>query len=141
LAPTRKILGVEDPYLQSSAAPNYFADAWEAWLNLNGERGRTPDLGFALVVNSALARSQDQLHIHMGCLAPSARSALDAAVPRLAIGRMVADRASCSAPAFLGLPDRNGGFGTEGGPLPSEQRSSQRGGKRAYDGGPGKDRS
>jgi CDP-diacylglycerol pyrophosphatase len=86
LAPTRKIVGVEDPYLQSSAAPNYFADAWEAWLNLNGERGRSPDLGFALVVNSALARSQDQLHIHMGCLAPSARSALDAAAPRLAIG-------------------------------------------------------
>jgi hypothetical protein len=89
LAPTRKIVGVEDPYLQSSAAPNYFADAWEAWLNLNGERGRTPDLGFALVVNSALARSQDQLHIHMGCLAPSARSALDAARPgsRSAKGR------------------------------------------------------
>jgi hypothetical protein len=89
LAPTRKIVGVEDPYLQSSAAPNYFADAWEAWLNLNGERGRTPDLGFALVVNSALARSQDQLHIHMGCLAPSARSALDAARPgsRSANGR------------------------------------------------------
>jgi CDP-diacylglycerol pyrophosphatase len=39
LAPTRKIVGVEDPFLQSSAAPNYFADAWEAWLNLNGERG------------------------------------------------------------------------------------------------------
>ena len=86
LAPARKIVGVEDPFLQSSAAPNYFADAWEAWSNLNGERGQPPDRRFALVVNSAVTRSQDQLHIHMGCLTPSARSALDAAAPRLAVG-------------------------------------------------------
>ena len=87
LAPTRKIIGVEDPFLQSSAAPNYFADAWEAWPGLNGGRGGSPDRRLGLVVNSAVARSQDQLHIHMGCLAPSARSALDAAAPRLAIGK------------------------------------------------------
>jgi CDP-diacylglycerol pyrophosphatase len=86
LAPTRKIVGVEDPFLQSGAAPNYFADAWEAWSNLNGERTGSLNRRFALVVNSAVARSQDQLHIHMGCLAPSARSALDAAVPGLAVG-------------------------------------------------------
>ena len=87
LAPTRKVVGVEDPFLRSGAAPNYFADAWEAWSNLNGGRGGSPDRRFALVVNSAVARSQDQLHIHMGCLAPSARNALDAAAPRLAIGK------------------------------------------------------
>lgn len=86
LAPTRKIVGVEDPFLQSGAAPNYFADAWKAWSDLNGERGESPDRRFALVVNSAVIRSQDQLHIHMGCLAPSARSALDAAARRLAVG-------------------------------------------------------
>ena len=86
LAPTRKIVGVEDPFLRSGAAPNYFADAWAAWSSLNGERGESPDRRFALVVNSAVTRSQDQLHIHMGCLAPQPRSALDAAAPRLAIG-------------------------------------------------------
>ena len=86
LAPTRKIVGVEDPFLQSSAAPDYFADAWEVWSQLNGERGGSPDRRFALVVNSAVARSQDQLHIHMGCLAPSARRALEAATPRLTVG-------------------------------------------------------
>ena len=86
LAPTRKIVGVEDPVLQSGAAAYYFADAWEAGSKLNGERGGPPDRRFALVVNSAVARAQDQLHIHMGCLAPSARSALDAAAVRLAIG-------------------------------------------------------
>jgi hypothetical protein len=46
----------------------------------------SPDRRFALVVNTALARSQDQLHIHAGCLAPFARRALDAAAPRLAVG-------------------------------------------------------
>ena len=86
LAPTRKIVGVEDPFLQSGAAPNYFADAWEAWSNLNGERRGSLDRRFALVVNSAVARSQDQLHIHMACLAPSARGALDAAASELAVG-------------------------------------------------------
>jgi CDP-diacylglycerol pyrophosphatase len=86
LAPTRKIVGVEDPFLQSRDAPNYFADAWEAWSKLNGERGGPPDHRFALVVNSAVTRSQDQLHIHMGCLAPTARSALDAGAARLAVG-------------------------------------------------------
>jgi CDP-diacylglycerol pyrophosphatase len=76
LAPTRKIVGVEDSFLQSTAAPNYFADAWRAWSNLNGERGASPDRRFALVVNSAVTRSQDQLH----------KRALDAAAPRLAVG-------------------------------------------------------
>lgn len=84
LSPTRKIVGVEDPFLRSGAAPNYFA---EAWSNLEGGRGESPDPRFALVVNSAVARSQDQLHIHMGCLSPLARSALDAAALKLAVGQ------------------------------------------------------
>ncbi|MBV9286593.1 MAG: CDP-diacylglycerol diphosphatase [Hyphomicrobiales bacterium] len=86
LSPARKIVGVEDPFLQSSSAPNYFADAWEAWPILNRGRGGPPDRGFALVVNSAVVRSQDQLHIHLGCLPPSALRKLDAAAPRLAVG-------------------------------------------------------
>ena len=48
--------------------------------------GGSSDRRFALVVNSAVTRSQDQLHIHMGCLAPSAKRALDAAAPKLAVG-------------------------------------------------------
>ena len=42
---------------------------------------------------------------------------------------MVADRASCSAPAFLGLPDRNGGFGTPR-PIPSRRRGLRRQGSQ-----------
>jgi CDP-diacylglycerol pyrophosphatase len=65
LSPTRAILGLEDPQLQAPDAPNYFALAYEArrWLagDAKGER-------IGLGVNSAIARSQDQLHVHMGCV-------------------------------------------------------------------------
>jgi CDP-diacylglycerol pyrophosphatase len=65
LAPTRRIVGIEDPFLQTPEAPNYFALAWDArrWLPRPPPPGRA-----ALAVNSRIARSQDQLHIHIGCL-------------------------------------------------------------------------
>ena len=110
LAPTRKIVGVEDPFLQSSAAPNYFADAWEAWSSLNGERG-------GIAGSPVRARGQLRRRAEPG---PASHSH---GLPRAfrqkrarrrdaqARGRrMVADRTSCSASAFLGLPDRNGGL-------------------------------
>lgn len=67
LAPTRRIAGIEDPYLQSPEAPNFFALAWDArrWLSPEPPAERA-----AVAVNSRLARSQDQLHVHIGCLAP-----------------------------------------------------------------------
>jgi len=86
LAPTRKVVGVEDPWLQSQDAPNFFEAAWRA-RSLFREKGREPRPNqFALAVNSALNRSQDQLHIHLGCLAPSARRALTSVAERLPIG-------------------------------------------------------
>ena len=87
LAPTRKVVGVEDPWLQSPDAPNYFAAAWRA-RSLFEENGRKPPppAEFAVAVNSALTRSQDQLHIHMGCLGPYIRRALTATAQRLPIG-------------------------------------------------------
>lgn len=65
LAPTQRVIGLEDPQLQAADAPNYFALAWEArrWL-----KGAPADDRVALVVNSRLARTQDQLHVHIGCL-------------------------------------------------------------------------
>jgi CDP-diacylglycerol pyrophosphatase len=84
LAPTRRITGVEDPFLQSSDAPNYFAEAWAARRFL-GEAGEGPSPArVGLVVNSAYQRSQDQLHIHIGCVAPEfgeAVRAIAAAAP------------------------------------------------------------
>ena len=77
LVPTRKILGVEDEALQSPQAPNYFAAAWRArrWL------GPTDWDAVAVVVNPAVARSQAQLHLHIGCLHPEIRAALSRAAP------------------------------------------------------------
>jgi CDP-diacylglycerol pyrophosphatase len=87
LAPTRRIVGIEDPFLQSPEAPNYFNAAWGARSFLEGADGQTPEHdAVALVVNSAVVRDQDQLHIHVGCLLPSARRALAAAAPTVPIG-------------------------------------------------------
>src|SRR5271165_2023952 len=42
LSPTRKIVGVEDPFIQSPAAPNYFADAWRERTFLKAADGNPP---------------------------------------------------------------------------------------------------
>jgi CDP-diacylglycerol pyrophosphatase len=66
LAPTRRITGIEDPFLQSPGAPNYFDAAWRARTFLKGADGQAPDRdAIALVVNPAAVRGQDQLHIHV----------------------------------------------------------------------------
>ena len=87
LAPTRRIVGIEDPFLQSPDAPNYFEAAWRVRSFLEGPGGRPPERQeVGLVVNSAVVRSQDQLHIHVGCLFPAARHTLVSVAPFLPLG-------------------------------------------------------
>jgi CDP-diacylglycerol pyrophosphatase len=87
LSPTRKVVGIEDPFLRSPDAPNYFEAAWRARSLLNGAGGRPPNRDeVALVVNSAIKRTQDQLHIHVGCVLPAVQRALAAAAPHVPIG-------------------------------------------------------
>jgi len=78
LTPTRRIAGIEDPLLYASDVPNYFALAWTArrWL-AKADGGAPADERVALAVNSRLARSQDQLHVHIGCLAARFSHSLD----------------------------------------------------------------
>ena len=77
LAPTRKVVGVEDPWLQSPAAPNYFAAAMRARAFVKRPDGSAPRLDeIALAVNSRFTRTQDQLHIHIGCAPPRIRRTL-----------------------------------------------------------------
>ncbi len=84
LTPTRESVGVEDPFLQSPEAPNYFAEAWRARTMIATANGRPPARDqIALVVNSRPVRGQDQLHIHIGCLVPEARRFLAGAAPKL----------------------------------------------------------
>ena len=87
LAPTRQIRGVEDPFLRSPEAPNYFDAAWRARTFLTDANGQAPERdAIALFVNSAIVRTQDQLHIHIGCLRPYARGTLGAIAPDVPLG-------------------------------------------------------
>lgn len=84
LAPTRLVVGLEDPWLRTAAAPNYFQDAWSArhFLQEMRQRQLAHD-DVALAVNSGLSRAQDQLHIHIGCLAPRAKALIMSIAPEL----------------------------------------------------------
>ena len=67
--PTRRVTGIEDPFLLDPAAPNYFAFAWGARDALAGRLGGVPPReDISIAINSAFARSQDQLHLHLDCL-------------------------------------------------------------------------
>jgi CDP-diacylglycerol pyrophosphatase len=104
VAPTRESIGLEDPFLQSARAPNYFDAAWRARSFLSGADGRAPERDeIALVANSAVARTQDQLHIHVGCLRPHARLMLAAAAPNVPIGKWVRIGAVVPHTMFWGM--------------------------------------
>jgi len=77
LIPTARIPGIESPDLRGPNATNYFADAWEARTYLNEALHQTlPRDGIGLAINSALSRSQDQLHIHFSCIRADVQDAL-----------------------------------------------------------------
>jgi CDP-diacylglycerol pyrophosphatase len=77
LVPTRRITGIEDAALLAPDAVNYFAAAWNARSFVDKAVGRKlPDDALSLAVNSPLARSQNQLHIHIDCIRADVRSAL-----------------------------------------------------------------
>ena len=68
--PTARVTGVDDPLLRRTDGPNYLAEAWDARSFVRQELQRPlGDDDIGLAVNSRLTRSQDQLHIHVDCLA------------------------------------------------------------------------
>ena len=74
--PTTRVTGIESPALLDPAAPNYWADAWQARHDVEQFAHREiPREDIALAVNSGYARSQDQLHIHVDCIRPDVRDA------------------------------------------------------------------
>jgi CDP-diacylglycerol pyrophosphatase len=77
--PTDKITGIEDPMLVKSGSTNFWQAAWDS-RPLFAQRVGWPvsreDIGMA--VNSAVGRSQDQLHIHIDCVRPNVRRAVRA---------------------------------------------------------------
>ena len=74
LIPTAKRTGIESPELLAEGEPNYFAAAWSQHDRVGAAMGhalRRTDI--ALAINSRLARSQSQLHIHIDCIRPDIR--------------------------------------------------------------------
>lgn len=80
LIPTKRIVGIEDPALRTNDAANYFAAAWTARSFVEQALGRAmPIDAMSAAVNSILARTQNQLHIHIDCIRPDVRAKLNAA--------------------------------------------------------------
>ena len=81
LIPTDRLSGIESPRLLAPDAPNYWADAWNArrYVEARLEAQHLHPLAdnqIGLEVNSAYARTQEQLHIHIDCVQPSTTTAL-----------------------------------------------------------------
>ncbi len=84
LIPTRSISGIESPELRATGTLNFFDAAWHARAALDAVVGHSvPRDVVGLAVNSIWARSQDQLHIHIGCMRSSVYDALRAAAGRI----------------------------------------------------------
>jgi len=79
LIPTDRITGIESPKILADDAPNYFAAAWAARSGTEAVfHHPLPREDISLAINSPLARSQNQLHIHIDCLQPAVVAALHA---------------------------------------------------------------
>jgi CDP-diacylglycerol pyrophosphatase len=75
--PTRRITGIEDPQMLAPNAPPVFAVAWGAKSLVEERLHRTlPREAVGLAINSKWARSQEQLHVHVDCLAIPVMKAL-----------------------------------------------------------------
>jgi CDP-diacylglycerol pyrophosphatase len=71
VVPTALISGIESPVLLRENAPNYWEAAWNARRFVEeGARRQLPRDKIGMAINSAASRSQDQLHIHVACIAP-----------------------------------------------------------------------
>lgn len=79
LIPTARVGGIEDSAILAPGAPNYWADAWQARADTENRAGHPlPRDAISLAINSIHGRSQDQLHIHIDCIRPDVRAALQA---------------------------------------------------------------
>ena len=72
LIPVQPVTGVEDDQVFSPSVADLWASAWLWSEKYPGKSGAIT----GLAVNSALARSQNQLHIHISCVLPGVTKAL-----------------------------------------------------------------
>jgi CDP-diacylglycerol pyrophosphatase len=84
---TTRVTGIEDPSILSPDAPDYFGAAWHQVDRSLARLGHTmPRETMALAINSQYGRTQNQLHIHIDCLAANIRVALHWARPQIGHG-------------------------------------------------------
>jgi CDP-diacylglycerol pyrophosphatase len=77
LMPTNRIIGIESPEILAPGVPNYWADAWTARSFVEGRLHHSvPREDISLAVNSIDGRTQNQLHIHIDCVAPEVKAAI-----------------------------------------------------------------
>lgn len=77
LVPTSRVTGIESPDLLLPGRSGYWAEAWESTSYLETLLDdRVPRDGLGIAVNSALGRTQHQLHFHIECVRPDVRAAL-----------------------------------------------------------------
>jgi CDP-diacylglycerol pyrophosphatase len=80
LIPTARIAGIESPELLDPGATNYFGAAWQARSFVEQKAGGTIARDWmSLAINSAAARTQNQLHIHIDCVRADVHDALQSA--------------------------------------------------------------
>ena len=85
LIPTARIGGIEDPAILAPGATNYWDAAWKARSFVDRRlHVALPRDAVALAINSLVARTQNQLHIHIDCIRPDVRSVLAANLDRIA---------------------------------------------------------
>ena len=75
--PAMRVSGIEDPQLRSPQFPNVWAAAWSAANKYLPPRATKDRAHVGLAINSAVSRSENQLHIHISCVKPKVMTALD----------------------------------------------------------------
>jgi CDP-diacylglycerol pyrophosphatase len=87
LMPTQKITGIEDAAILAPNAPNFWAAAWDARTFLLARVGHAlPRAAISLAINSPYGRTQNQLHIHIDCLATDVAATLAAHLNGIGLG-------------------------------------------------------
>jgi CDP-diacylglycerol pyrophosphatase len=77
LIPTSRMTGIESPAVLAPNAPNYFSQAWRRRSVFEHRLHRiVPREDTSLAINSAVGRTQNQLHIHIDCVRADVRDSL-----------------------------------------------------------------
>jgi CDP-diacylglycerol pyrophosphatase len=77
LIPTKRVSGIDDPFILQPDAPDYFAQAWanRSWVE-HSLGHDVPRGDLSLAINSKYGRTQNQLHIHIDCIRPDVAKTL-----------------------------------------------------------------